>query len=308
MKKYVVILILLSPVVAELLSGSTPFFTFFSPFVFLIYAGFYGLGAVLIRETVVHKKLGYASVLLLGAAFGVLEEGILLKSWFDPTWMGAQITSEALRVYGISVLQPFANVVYHAVVSIAAPIVLVESVTSREPWLTKKEMVGGGTLFVVAALLLSTFNDYRIEGWQYVLGIVLLVVFIWLGLKGITVSGTKVYSPGSIWGLCSVFVFLLFIIFYSLSKAGVPWFIILGSALLLYYGFGRAFSRVVWESTHYFAAASGVITGLLPVVAVMARTDLAKIGNLVVAVLFVIFLVVVYKRFAARFMRYSNRG
>ena len=300
MKKYVVILLLLSPFVAECISGSSPFFTFFRPSVFLVYVGFYGLGAVLIRETAAHKKLGYASVLLLGAAFGVLEEGILLKSWFDPTWMGAQITSKALRVYGISGLQPFANIVYHAVVSIAAPVVVVESMTSREPWLTRNEMIVGAVVFGGASVVLSTFNDYEPAGWHYLLGIGLFGLFSILGLKGVKVpAGVSEYSPGRLWVLSAVFVVLLFIMFYTLSTAGVPWVIIMGGALLLYYLYGRTYSRLVWSKNHYFAAASGVITGLLPLVTIMARTDPAKTGNVGVAVGSVIVLLVLYRRVAA---------
>lgn len=43
-------LILSTPIIAELLSGSTPFSTFFKLPIFLTYVGFYGCGALLIRE------------------------------------------------------------------------------------------------------------------------------------------------------------------------------------------------------------------------------------------------------------------
>ncbi len=133
------LLILLSPMIAELFSGSTPFDVFFRPFVFLAYLGFYGLGALIIREIVARRKLPFSSVLLLGAAYGVLEEGIVIKSWFDPNWMGATVVSHVLRVYGISILQPLSNVVYHAVISIGASILIVQSIsTSTEPWLSKR--------------------------------------------------------------------------------------------------------------------------------------------------------------------------
>ncbi len=197
--KYAFILIVLTPVVAELLSGSSPFFTFFNPRVLFVFLAFYGFGALLIREVAAHKNLNYASVLLLGAAFGVLEEGIILKSWFDPTWMGAQITSQALVVYGVVVLQPFANVVYHAVVSIAAPIVLVESVTSRTPWLSHKMLLLCSIVFGVGAVRLVMFNDYAVRWWQYLLGVVLFLFFIILGLKGITISPTAKKSPLRLW-------------------------------------------------------------------------------------------------------------
>lgn len=295
--KYPLFIVLLSPIVAELFSGSSPFLKFFSPLVFFVYVGFYGMGCLLIRETVAHKGLNYASVLLLGAAFGILEEGILLKSWFDPTWMGAQITSRVLRVYGISVLQPFANVVYHAVVSIAAPIVLINSVTSKEAWLTKEKMIPVFVVFVISATVLSLFNyDYRIRGWQYLVGIIPLVGFVTLGLKGIKMSpGTRVHSPGMLWVLSALFVVLLFIIFYTLSTAGFPWFIILGLALLLYCIYGKGFSHIDWKSKHYFAAAAGVITGLVPIAAVGARANPGEIGNFAAALIFVIALGIVYR-------------
>jgi hypothetical protein len=289
-----VLLIFLSPVTAELLSGSTPFFKFFKPFVFLVYVGFYGLGALLAREIVAHKNLNYASVLLLGAALGVSEEGIILKSWFDPTWMGAAITSDVLRVYGISILQPFANVCYHAVVSIAAPIVLVDSVSSKNPWVLKRDIVVLGVLFVVSALLLSGFNDYAITPGHYLFGIVLFVVFCVMGLKGTKISGKKICHPVNLWVLGSIFVVLLFFIFYGLSNAGFSWVVILGMALILYVIYGSMYANTSFEPRHYFAAAAGIITGLLPIVALMTRTDPAKTGNMVAALIFTAALGLVY--------------
>lgn len=296
MNKYPCILIVLVPVVAELLSGSTPFFTFFNFRIFFIYGAFYGCGALLIREVAAHKKLNYASVLLLGAAFGALEEGIILKSWFDPTWMGAQITSQALVVGGVVVLQPFANVVYHAVVSIAAPIVLIESVTSRTPWLSNPMVWLCGAVCGVGAIFLGTFNDFAIRPWQYFIGIVLVLSFIFLGLKKITTSPTMQWCPLRLWGLTSLFVVLLFVIFYTLTSAGFSWIVILVLALCLYGVYAKVYASIQAERTHYFAAAAGVITGLLPIVMIMARTDPSKVFNVVAALLFVAGLIIVYKK------------
>lgn len=310
MKNAFILLIFLSPLIAELFSGSTPFFTFFSPFVFLVFLGFYGGGCLLIREVTAHRNLGYASVLLLGAAFGILEEGIILKSWFDPTWMGGEITSKVLRVYGISVLQPFANIAYHAVVSIAAPILLMNSVASTKPWLRKRELIPFFGIFAIsAAIMFFTFNyDYKVRAGHYLMGIVLFGLFLRWGLKGTKIISdtekepelkpkikSKDYSPVKIWVLGFFFTMVLFIIFYTFSNAGAPWFLILGLALLVYYDYGRIFSGVQWTSPRSFAAGAGITTGLLPVVAVMARTDPAKIGNFTAAALFVFFLVVLYK-------------
>jgi hypothetical protein len=297
MKMRVLYLVLLSPIVAELVSGSTPFFTFFDPRVFVVYAGFYGLGCLIIREIAARKSLGYSSVLLLGAAFGVFEEGILLKSWFDPAWMGAQITSQVLRVHGVSILQPFANVVYHAVVSITTPVLIMNALYSREPWLSKKSLVLAGIFFVGSAGLLSRFNDYSIVGWQYVLGIVLAVTFAGLGLKGLTFSPeTRERSPQALWIAGSLFMVLLFFVFYTLGSAGMSWIVVLGAAVLLYGGYARLVTCTHFEATHYFASASGVITGLVFIVVVMAKRDPSKILNVVAALFLVVYLVVLYRK------------
>lgn len=72
-------LFLLAPAIGELLSGSAPPVEFFSPFGFVMIVSLYGSGAVVVRELKVRWKKGIASMLLLGAAYGVLEEGLLSR-------------------------------------------------------------------------------------------------------------------------------------------------------------------------------------------------------------------------------------
>lgn len=70
------VLLFLSPIIAEFLSGSTTPTEFINPVVLLMLLGLYGTSALLIRELRVRHGLGYASVLVLGFAYGVLEEGL----------------------------------------------------------------------------------------------------------------------------------------------------------------------------------------------------------------------------------------
>jgi hypothetical protein len=46
--------------------------------------GLYGPGVLLVREAKVRWEKGWASVLLLGAAYGILEEGVALGTLFNP--------------------------------------------------------------------------------------------------------------------------------------------------------------------------------------------------------------------------------
>src|SRR5437870_317974 len=79
-------LYLLSPIIAEVLSGSTPPLMFINPIMLMYETALYGSGAILVRELVRRRGLGWGSILLLGAAYGILEEGLIITSWFNPYW------------------------------------------------------------------------------------------------------------------------------------------------------------------------------------------------------------------------------
>jgi hypothetical protein len=80
-------LALLSPGIPEYLSSSSALSTILvSPPFFVLQLGanlgLYVPGVLLIREAMIRWKKGWGSVLLLGAAYGVLEEGIALETMF----------------------------------------------------------------------------------------------------------------------------------------------------------------------------------------------------------------------------------
>ncbi len=81
------ILWFVSPILGELFSGSTPLNEYINPLSILMLGMLYGSGAVLIRELLVHWKKGWLSLLLLGLAYGIYEEGLMVRSFFDPNWM-----------------------------------------------------------------------------------------------------------------------------------------------------------------------------------------------------------------------------
>ena len=128
----VLALLLLAPTIPELLTGSTPISAlFFDPlgfaFSFLGIVGLYGTGALLIREFVVRFQKGWASVLLLGAAYGIAEEGLAVHTFFEPAglspvgnlgWYG--------HAFGVNWLWALGLTAFHAVYSIALPILLTQ--------------------------------------------------------------------------------------------------------------------------------------------------------------------------------------
>lgn len=82
----VLALYLLSPFISEMLTGSTAPLRWNNIVGAILLTGLYGSGAILARELVRRRGLGWGNLALLGIAYGVLETGIGEQSWFNPTW------------------------------------------------------------------------------------------------------------------------------------------------------------------------------------------------------------------------------
>lgn len=144
-------LFLLSPLVGELLSGSSPPAEYFSFPGFLILHLLYGGGAVLARELKVRWRLGVGSLILLGCAYGVVEEGIMVASFFNPGWVDLGTLGVYGRWLGVNWVWSAGLTVYHALVSITAPVLLVELAYPRrggEPWLSRRWLAAVAVAFV----------------------------------------------------------------------------------------------------------------------------------------------------------------
>src|SRR5579872_967428 len=189
----VLVLFFLSPMVGEMLSGSTPPLAFINPVSLAFEAGLYGSGAVLIRELVRGRGLGWANVLLLGAAYGILEEGLVVTSWFNPYWPDVVSLGAYGRALDTNWIWALGLTTYHAVVSIAIPILLVETIFARigtAPWLGQRGVRRFAiVLAVVSALELLGFGFlmFRKQGYthpplMYFGAAALAAGFLWLGL------------------------------------------------------------------------------------------------------------------------------
>jgi len=143
----VTFLLLLAPLIAEVLWGTTPIT---GSAAYFLQVGLYGGGAILIREVVCRWGGGWPSVLVLGAAYGAIEEGLL-----EPTWFTPQLQTHTYGV-ALGVFWTYAvfNVGYHAVFSIAIPILLTELVFPDwrdKPWLSPAGMGVIGAVYAVNA-------------------------------------------------------------------------------------------------------------------------------------------------------------
>jgi hypothetical protein len=100
--------------------NSPPALLLARPAVLLFLSAFYGSVALLVREYIRRRGPGWTGVLLLGAAAGAVNEGIIAGTWYKVQYPGYAM---------IGRIDPAAAVgltVFHALVSTVLPILLVE--------------------------------------------------------------------------------------------------------------------------------------------------------------------------------------
>jgi hypothetical protein len=215
-------LFLLSPAIGELLSGSSPPLEFFNPFSFLLLVSLYGSGAVLIRELKTRWRLDYRGLLLLGAAYGILEEGLMVKSFFDPNWMDLGILGSFGRWTDVNWVWAEMLIIYHAVFSIAIPIMLVELAYPEKKfgrWITKRWF---STLTLVLAVVTEIgyffLTQYRPPLPQYLLAAVAMTLLAYTASKMTKKTHASIRKTGSARKLLitsGAASFAFFLLFYS---------------------------------------------------------------------------------------------
>lgn len=155
MKRYlpVAVLFLLAPLVGEVLLGATPVSRLGG---LIPLSALYGGGAVLVRELGRRRGTGWGSIALLGAAYGILEEGIGVQSLFNPVLFRAgELGGRAL---GVNWVWTEWTIGYHIVWSIAIPILLAELLfrdRRDDPWLGSIGVSGFAILYAVGLFAIA---------------------------------------------------------------------------------------------------------------------------------------------------------
>jgi hypothetical protein len=94
------VLFVLSPMTGELLSGKSPLADFFGPFGFVVIAALCRAGAI--REFAHRWRKRWPSPFLLGAACGIVEEALMVRSFFCPEWADLDILGRHGRWAGVN--------------------------------------------------------------------------------------------------------------------------------------------------------------------------------------------------------------
>jgi len=144
-------LVALSFLTAEYMSGNVPFpRILFPPVVLFLILG-YGFPVLLIREAIVRWRLGGPGMLLLGGAYGLVNEGLLAKTLTLKTGVPIGLFDGMALAFGIHVPWALFILAYHLCASVALPLLAVRVLFPAEadrPWLSPR------AIWAVSALTL----------------------------------------------------------------------------------------------------------------------------------------------------------
>ena len=125
----ILFLLLLTPGIPEYLSASSQItLLVLNPLLFFLFLGanigLYGSGVILIREAMIRWKKGWASVFLLGVAYGIVEEGLALWTLFNPLAQPVGVLGFYGHWLGVNWVWTVGLLIFHSVYSIGLPIFL----------------------------------------------------------------------------------------------------------------------------------------------------------------------------------------
>ncbi|AGB04913.1 hypothetical protein AciM339_1043 [Aciduliprofundum sp. MAR08-339] len=224
--KAILILSLLSPLFAEVLSGSTPPHQLISePLSFPSLWAFYGSGVLLFRELWVRKNKTPGGIMMLGFAYGILEEGVFIKSWFDPAWPDLGILGRYGRIMGINTVWAAWLTVFHAFMSIWVPIILFELLfpeLRNTTLLERKSAILLLSMYLGMGIVMNQILDnYHPPLIPYSLTAMLAISFIIMGTK-FKLPGPPEISEKKALLLGIAYSTALFIIFVLIPHTSIP--------------------------------------------------------------------------------------
>ncbi len=323
-------LALIAPVTAEVLSGSTPILLCLNPLSILSEVCLYGAGALLIREVVRRRGMGWRAIWTLGLAYGILEEGLTITSWFNPYWPdvchvtahGPQGICDYSRIAQINTLWALQLTLFHATFSITIPIILAERLWPRSaalPWLGQRGLRTWSILLtgiLLLSLLVDGFLLFRERGYAhppllpYLVTLALAVVLVGSGLRQRAMPTPRVIDRAlpRLWLLRSgafMVIFLMFLI-PSISQsthipAVIPFILMAGMAGWAFWRIGRWARHPDWGDRQILALAFGALGFFIflfaPLLEVLGQVNSKPThGTILVALVYVLLLAVLSQR------------
>jgi len=275
-------LALLTPLIAELTFGSTPFrFTY----LVLLWLPIYGAGVLLIRELVMRAGRGWPSIILLGLAYELAEDGLGLQALTSPHLYHA--ADWAPQILGFNIAYWILNIIYHVVFSAVIPIFITNLIFPAfkdKPYLKKGGLVWAGLFAILGVLMMrGAVPPNQDPGYNEPLAVIVgcVVAIITIGIVAlrllprrqvVATTNTAVPSTMNLAGFGAASTMVVFALMYPFAGAHQPLFthgawayvpIAVGAALAIWtYRIIARWSRSSrWSSRTALALAGGALVG-----------------------------------------------
>ena len=174
-------LLFLAPVFGEVLSTATAPHDLLMPWTLMLMVAMYGCGALLCRELTRRFGLGLSGLLLLGAAYGVYEEGLVDRYFYDPAFWDEVGVGDYSAVGEVNVLLALHLTLFHAAVSVVSSIVVVERIfpdVRSTPWVRPRGLIVCAlSLCAVVAVFWSEF--YVPSIWTLLGAVAVVALLVW---------------------------------------------------------------------------------------------------------------------------------
>lgn len=143
-------LIVLSPVIAEVLSGATRLSTIFALIPEMMV---WGCGTLLIRETARRRGLGWSALLLMGLGLSIAEEFIIQQTSLAPLpWLRS--ASSYGRALGVNWIYFLFMLGFESVWVVLVPVQVTEFIfrgRRGEPWLRMRGLIVTAVVFILGS-------------------------------------------------------------------------------------------------------------------------------------------------------------
>ncbi|PSK98845.1 hypothetical protein CLV63_10469 [Murinocardiopsis flavida] len=271
------VLFLLAPLVGELLLGNLPLGSPSTLAALPVLTLLYGGGAVLIREVAVRARRGRPTVVLLALAYGLIEEGLVTQSLFNPSYATLDLHGYGI-VPGLGASAPWALFVLsiHSVWSIVVPIVLVETLypcRRATPWLGRPGLALMSALYLLGALAMGVatlFAEWfgagpgRLAGVAVLAALLVTAALVLPRRDRAGGGGRAPHPPAALAAAALAGGSALFLLYhFGASMRMLPAGAVTAAMLVLLVGTAAAVlgesRRAGWQPRHEFALAAGAI-------------------------------------------------
>src|SRR5579875_3363052 len=143
-------LLVLAPIIAEVLSGATRLSAIFALIPEIMV---WGCGALIIRETVRRRRLGWNSLFLMGLALSIAEEFLIQQTSLAPLpWLGSAPAYG--RAWGVNWIYFLFMLGYESVWVVLVPVQLTELLFREgktQPWIRKPGLIVASCVFLLGS-------------------------------------------------------------------------------------------------------------------------------------------------------------